>query len=133
GEVVMQRSGQVDGEGEFHLELVPPKAGAYRVVARAQAGGRPLEEGEVFLVRAEGRELEGGAARDDLLRGLAAAPGASLSDGSIDMEKLAFLDSEAVRVGRRKHVEVWSGAWVLFMAVALLSLEWALRRRLGYV
>jgi len=133
GEVVMQRSGQVDGEGEFHLELVPPKAGAYRVVARAQAGGRPLEEGEVFLVRAEGRELEDVAARDDLLRALASATGANFSDGSIDMEKLAFLDSEAVRVGRRKDVEVWSGAWVFFMAVALLSMEWALRRRLGYV
>src|SRR5206468_3147843 len=83
GEVVLQRAGQVDGEGELHVELTPPGPGAYRVIARAQAGGRPLEESEVFLVRAEGRELEDVAARSDLLGAVAAATGGRAGAGRL--------------------------------------------------
>ena len=132
-EIALRKSGTTDDDGELHAELPAPKPGAWRAVARAQAGGRPVEETEVFLVRAEGRELEDVAARDDLLRAVADATGGRAISTGDDIDRLSFLESESVRVGRRKDVEVWSGAWVFFVAVLFLSAEWAVRRRLGYV
>ena len=87
----------------------------------------------MFLVRAEGRELEDVAARDDLLRAVSSATGGRAASLGEDIDRLSFLESEAVRVGRRKDVEVWSGSWVFVVAVLFLSAEWAIRRRLGYV
>ena len=132
-EIALRKSGTTDEDGEFHVELPAPKPGAWRAVARAQSGGRPLEESEVFLVRAEGRELEDVAARDDLLRAVSSATGGRAASLGEDIDRLSFLESEAVRVGRRKDVEVWSGSWVFVVAVLFLSAEWAIRRRLGYV
>jgi uncharacterized membrane protein len=133
GHAAWQRSGQSDDDGELRSELAPLAPGPYRVIARAQAGGRPIEESEVFLVRADGKELEDVEARPELLQAIAHATSGRFDDGSGSIAGLTLVDSESVRVGRHKDVEVWSFGWVFFLAIVLLSAEWALRRRFGYV
>ena len=36
-------------------------------------------------------------------------------------------------IDRRRNIELWDNAWALIIAIALLALEWALRRRSGYL
>src|SRR5262249_55612362 len=92
-QVVTSRNGRTDEEGEVALELTPRVSGPYRVSARAQVGGRPIEEHEVFLVRAEGRELDDVQARPELLQAVAAASGGSFDEkGGSRLDRLALID-----------------------------------------
>jgi hypothetical protein len=70
------------------------------------------------------------AARDRVLREIAQASG-----GSYAFEKLgdvAIRPSREVRVGRQQSVDIWSAPPLLMIGIALLALEWSLRRRLGH-
>ena len=148
-QVIATRAGKTDEDGELHVELgLRPKDGAgseatldvalagggYLVTARAQLGGRPTEEDEVFLVRAGGRELEEPEARDDLLRRVSAATGGSyhLLDEGLVFSGMRFHPPRVVRVNKHRDVELWSRWWMLLIAAGCLGLNWALRRRWGY-
>jgi hypothetical protein len=70
------------------------------------------------------------AARDRVLRELA-----QVSGGSYAFEELghvAVRPSREVRIGRQQTVEIWSAPPLLLLGLALLTLEWALRRRAGH-
>jgi uncharacterized membrane protein len=129
---IVTKSGRTDDDGEWHVELEPPPPGGYRATARATLAGRPLSEDEVFVVRGAGRELEEPEARDDLLRQIAAVTGGSFRGPGASLDGLAFHAPRVVRVDQHRDVELWSGWWILAVAAACLSLNWALRRRWGY-
>jgi hypothetical protein len=131
-EPISTRSGVSDEAGELHLELEPPRPGGYRVTARATIGGRPAVEEQVFLVRGAGRELEDPEARDELLRAVAQATGGSFLGPGASFAGLSLHPPRVVRVNKHRDIELWSGWWVLLVAAACLSANWALRRRWGY-
>jgi hypothetical protein len=131
-EPVASHNGRSDEAGEVHLEVDPPRPGGYRITARATIGGRPAVEEEVFLVRGAGRELEEPEARDDLLRQVAAASGGKFMGPGDGWSGLTFHPPRVTRVNKHRDVELWSGWWVLLVAAACLSANWALRRRWGY-
>jgi uncharacterized membrane protein len=133
-EPLASKSGRTDDDGEFHAELDPPPPGGYRVTARALIGtGRATEEEEVFLVRGAGRELEDPEARDELLRLVADTTGGRYFAPGAPLGSLRMHDPRVVRVNEHRDVEVWNKWWVLTIAALCLSLNWALRRRWGYV
>jgi len=115
-----------------HLDLKPPAPGAYRVSARASVGERRVTADDVFLVAPERDEMEAPAAREDVLAGLATATGGEYlgAAGSIKAG-LALSPPRVVRVDRRSDVELWSRPSLFVLALGLLGLEWALRRRGG--
>ena len=117
-----------DGEAQIDVGLLP--TGAYRIKGRATVDSRPVTEEQTFVVRAGGPELDDVAARDRVLRELA-----QLSGGSYAFEELghvAVRPSREVRVGRQETVEIWSTPPLLLLALALLTVEWVLRRRAGH-
>lgn len=119
-----------DADGEAHVEIgaLPPRA--YRLVGRANIDGRPVTQEETFVVRAGGPELEDVAARDKVLQEIA-----QLSGGSYRFEELGDVSirpSREVRIGKQQSIEVWSAPPLLLLGVALLTLEWYLRRRAGH-
>ncbi|MES1208719.1 MAG: glutamine amidotransferase [Pseudomonadota bacterium] len=118
-----------DGDAEVDAGLLPP--GAYRMAAHATLDGRAVAQDETFVVRAAGPELDDVAARDRVLRELA-----QVSGGDYKVEKLprlAVRPSREIRVGRQETVEVWSRPPLLVIGLALLLIEWTLRRRSGHV
>jgi uncharacterized membrane protein len=119
-----------DAQGESHVDLGLLAPGAYRLTGRATIDGRDLSEDKTFVVRAEGRELEDVAFRDGVLREIAELSGGSYRAGSLAGIKIR--EPREVRIGRRRQVELWSRPGLLALAVALLALEWAVRRRAGY-
>jgi hypothetical protein len=46
---------------------------------------------------------------------------------------LATVDPEVVEVDRRRNIELWDNAWALVALVAIFAVDWALRRRSGYL
>jgi len=119
-----------DGEGDGHVDVGPLPPGAYRLNARATLDGRPVTESRTFVVRAEGKELEDVIFRDEVLKEIADAGGGSYRFASLD--GVTIRDPQEVRVGARREVAVWSNPALLLLAVALLAVEWVVRRRAGY-
>ncbi len=118
-----------DGDAEVDAGLLPP--GAYRMTGRATLDGRAVAQDQTFVVRAAGPELDDVAARDRVLRELA-----QVSGGEYKAEKLPHLavrPSREIRVGRQETVEIWSRPPLLIIGLALLMIEWTLRRRSGHV
>jgi hypothetical protein len=119
-----------DADGEAHVDIGALPPGAYRLTGRSTIDARAVATEETFVVRAGGPELDDVAARDKVLREIAQASG-----GSYAFEELgdvAIHSSREVRVGRQQSVEIWSAPPLLLIGIALLALEWALRRRLGH-
>ena len=119
-----------DADGEAHVDLGTLAPGAYRLIGRATIDGRAVTHEETFVVRAGGPELDDVAARDKVLREIA-----QVSGGSYAFEELrdvSIRPSREVRVGRQQSVEIWSAPPLLLVGLALLALEWTLRRRLGH-
>ncbi len=117
-----------DGEAEAEIGVLP--TGAYRLAGRATIDGRPVTEDETFVVRAGGPELDDVAARDRVLKELAQASGGDYRFE--ELPRLSVRPSREVRVGRQETVEIWSRPPLLLLGLALLALEWTLRRRSGH-
>jgi len=131
---VVMRTAKSDDEGEVHVDVPADVAGPYKVTARAKVADKELTEEEVYLVRAEGRELEQPNARKDTLGAMALATG-GIPLGAVDElpAELPFLPPRVVRIDRRTDVELWSLQAVFWLAIGALALEWILRRRRGYL
>ncbi len=119
-----------DAQGESHVDLGALPPGAYRLTGSATLDGRAVSENKTFVVRAEGRELEDIVARDDVLKEIAEAGGGDYRRASLD--GVSIRDPREVRVGHQKRIEIWSHPALLLLVLALLALEWAVRRRSGY-
>ena len=111
------------------------EAGAYRLTATASAGNDSLGQGSgVFVVESRSRELTRSAPRPDLLAAITKQTGGKQVELSADMwDKLKLIDPDVVEIDRRRNIELWDNGWALAGAIALLALEWAVRRRNGYL
>ena len=109
--------------------------GAYRIIADASAPGESLGSGRgVFVVESTSIELSRAAPRPDVLRTIAdASDGRYLELQPGLWDNLAVVDPQVVEVSRRRNIELWDNAWALAVGTLLLALEWAIRRRRGYL
>ncbi len=121
------------GVGRQRFTSLDP--GAYRVRAQASASGKQLGEGTgIFVVEARSMELIRGAPRPDLLAALADHTSGRERQAQDDpFSSLATVDPDVVEVDRRRNVELWDNAWAMIAGIALLALDWAMRRRRGYL
>lgn len=126
----------VTGDGGVaRLRYAELAGGAYRVTAEAMALGQKVGEGQgVFVIEARSIELTRGSPRPDLLAAVAEQTGGR----ALDLEPgvwggLRIADPDVVEVDRRRNVEVWDNAWALAIGVVLLAVDWAVRRRRGYL
>ncbi len=127
-EVKTGEDGQVDAE----LGLLPP--GVYRVVARTDEKGQTLEATELFSVRAGQRELREPNPDPALLEEIAQISGGQFMDlPRFIPSDLSWRPPRVARIERRSRVELWSGLWVLSIALLALGFEWGLRQRSGYL
>jgi hypothetical protein len=123
------RSARTDGEGAVSAIVdAPAKPGAYGVAAWESEGGQAtvlVEQG--IVVEASGDELSNPQADPEVLRALAAATSArAFGDlGDVDLSKL---DRSRTRSLGTSASAPFSSVWFFIVLVALLALEWALRR-----
>lgn len=134
GQIAMQR-GVAGPDGTLRVEFGQVAPGAYKLRARAARSGQPLGEAEdAFSVRAVGTELSDAAVHPEILAEI------SRLTGGVHLDRLPAAlpdfpvqDPPTVEVGRSKDEPLWDKWTYLLLAVLLLSVEWFLRRRFGYV
>jgi len=125
-----------DGTASVDLPLDVP--GAWRLKAKATIDSKPVEAKTALVAASAGRELDRPAPRPELLRALADASGGEMrtlpvSLDASDVADMGFRPAEIARVDRRRDLPLWDHWWTLAAAVALLGLEWWLRRRWGFL
>jgi len=127
-------------EGEYTGEYTPTREGTYRVEAEAGLTGKPLGKDRTSFSVAYGYgETEDGLPRADLLKQLAAMSQGeffSLSDwNEKSLEKIAAkIESHApAQITEQRQTRLWSTLWPFSLILALLSVEWWMRRKWGLI
>jgi uncharacterized membrane protein len=135
GHVVGTRQGETNADGIVRLEFPPPAPGPYRLVGRASKGERSLGEGQdAVAVRAVGTELADAHVGTDLLQEIAKVSGGKAFLGSTpSLSEVPLNEPPLVEVGRAKDQPIWDRWYWLTAMVCIIGLEWALRRRFGYI
>jgi uncharacterized membrane protein len=135
GHVVAQAAGEAGPDGTTRLEFPPPEPGAYKVVGRAVKDEKSLgESSDAVAVRAVGPELADARVNAPLLEEIAKATGGQFFDSpSFSLADVPLREPPLVEVGRSKDQPLWDRWYWLTLLVAVVGLEWAVRRRFGYV
>jgi hypothetical protein len=130
-----------DGEeGEFVGEYTPVKEGAYRVEAEAALAGKALGKDRAgFNVAYPYGETDDGKPHMDLLKQIAdTSQGEYFSINEWNEQSLeriaAKLEKHAPSsIVEQRQTKLWSTLWPFTMILALLSVEWWMRRKWGLI
>jgi len=138
GKLVARQKAVAGPDGTVRIEVVPPKPGPYKLIAKASRPGTnepiPLGQGEdAVAVRAVGPELSDAAPRPELLEAIAKVTGGVFVDSPRTWPTVPLVDPETVEVGRRKDLPIWDRTWLLAILAVAIGADWMLRRRWGYV
>jgi uncharacterized membrane protein len=135
GKVIAQQQGEADADGTVRIEFPSPAAGAYKVVGRATKDDKPLgESSDAVAVRAVGPELADARVNASLLQDIAKATGGAFFESpSFSLSDVPLREPPLVEVGRSKDNPLWDRWYWLTALIVVLGLEWAVRRRFGYV
>ena len=136
GHLVAQQNGAVDAEGMVRFEFPAPPAGAYKLVGRATTkDDKPLgESSDAVAVRAVGPELADARVNSELLKDISKATGGAFFDStSFSLSDVPLREPPLVEVGRSKDQPLSDRWYWLTMLIVVLGLEWAVRRRFGYI
>jgi hypothetical protein len=120
------------GPGAYSVSLPSPGPGRWQVSARASRSGRELGRSrtEFFVDRWTLEALRpqpDGAA----LAGIAAASGGTVARAAEAGRWARSLDMRALVRRRSTSTRLWESPWLFAVVVAMLSTEWAWRRRRG--
>ena len=123
---------ETNSAGVASVEFDAKRAGVYNVVARVEREDGELADETTVLVAPDVAEYRDIIPRDDLLEKIAAASGANfVALPGVSGRDLKLERSRAVKVNRRKVVQLWDTAWLFLLILVLLGAEWSLRRRWG--
>ena len=136
GKVVGTQQVIAGSDGTMRVEFPPPPPGAYKIIGKASKDGRSLGEStDAVAVRAVGPELADARVNSQLLKDLAAAAKGTFFDSpsAIALSRLPLNEPPLVEVGRSKDQPLWDRWYWLALMVTIVGVEWALRRRFGYI
>ena len=118
--------------GTARITFTPTRPGVYELRASVKRNTETLADEDTILVIPEVREHRDIIPRDDLLGRLAeASSGRAIDATRFDADALELRTSRAVRVNRRKVIQLWDSFALFALILGLLSAEWILRRRWG--
>jgi uncharacterized membrane protein len=133
--LIGQQTGEASADGTVRLEFAPPPAGAYKVIGRAFQGDKSLGEStDAVAVRAVGPELADARVNTELLQSIANSTGGAFFESpDFSFSDVPLKEPPLTEVGRAKDQPLWDRWYWLTALVVTLGLEWAVRRRFGYV
>jgi uncharacterized membrane protein len=140
GEPIMVSAAADSEEGEYTGEFTPTREGTYRVEAEASLGGKALGKGKTsFTAAFSYGETDDGLPRLDLLKQIAETSKGeyiSISDWNDKaLERIsARLESIAPsEIVEQRQTRLWNNLWPFAIMLALLSVEWWMRRKWGLI
>ncbi|HTN70189.1 MAG TPA: glutamine amidotransferase, partial [Methylomirabilota bacterium] len=127
-------------EGEYTGDFTPTREGSYRVEAEANLAGKTLGKDRTsFSVAFPYGETDDGRPRPDLLKQIAETNHGTFSSINDWNEKTleqmaAKLESHAPsQIIERRQTRLWSTFWPFAIVLALLGVEWWMRRTWGLI
>ena len=140
GEPVVVQTTAGSEEGEYTGEYTPTREGSYRVEAEASLAGKTLGKDRTsFSAVFPYGEIDDGRPKPELLKSIAEASQGEFIPISDWNEKTfakiaAKLESHAPsQIVERRHTRLWSTLWPFYIILALLSVEWWMRRKWGLI
>ncbi len=140
GEPILVPAAAGSEEGEYTGEFTPTREGTYRVEAEASLSGKTLGKDRTSFTAAYFYgEADDGRPRLELLKQIAESskgeyfPIDNWNDKAL--EKIAaWLDSIAPsEIVEQRQIRLWSNLWPFAIMLALLSVEWWMRRKWGLI
>ena len=118
--------------GRYSTDVKFDQAGVYRVTTEVKRGGTVLGTASRWvLTGGSDRELADPRLNEDVLRRVSRATGGRyLARGDIEKLPSLLAASDPVTAAPRVQ-ELWHSIWIYVAIIALLSIEWSLRRRWG--
>lgn len=118
--------------GRFSATFRPEHPGLYRFRTEARRGSTELGSSERwFHVGGADREFTDPRLNEGVLRRLARASGGRYIEVSEARQVVDLLESAAPAAAAPEPRDVWHAPWAIGLLIALLSLEWILRRLWG--
>ena len=140
GEPTMVQTTADSEEGEYTGEYTPTREGSYRVEAEASLAGKNLGRDKTsFSALFPYGEIDDGRPKPELLKQIAAASqGEFIPIDDWNEQTLAKiaakLESHAPsQIVERRQTQLWSTLWPFYVILALLSVEWWMRRKWGLI
>jgi uncharacterized membrane protein len=135
GEVVRHIDDVPTGQdGLLTLELEVEEPGVYEVDASTEIVAGRVDRGRaLFVATSRKEELNRVVGDGRLLQQLADASGGTVSVLTEEAPEVTVRPARVERVLERRHDELWASPWALMFLIAVFGLEWALRRRFGYL
>lgn len=120
------------GNGRYEGALPPWQEGEYRFSGSAHVGDDTLgTDNGMFAVEAFNLELLDPRARFDVLRQIATASGGAYSDLAGADSILSQVSISPRKSEEQRELPLWNRASIVWLIIALLSLEWIIRKRSG--
>jgi hypothetical protein len=118
--------------GRFTTSFTPSQAGLYRVRAEARRGATQLGTADRwFYVGGGDREFADPRLNEGFLRRLARESGGQYVRAADVGRVLTSLKEAVPQTAQPVRRDLWHEPWAFALVIALLSLEWILRRRWG--
>jgi hypothetical protein len=120
-------------EGRYTVAGRFDQTGVYKVEARAVRAGRPIGVA-TRQVLSGGADLEMSDPRlnEDVLRRVAAATGGRYLPAAGASAVPGLIKNAQAGLGPDEVRDLWQNGWVLAAIIALLTVEWVVRRRVGF-
>jgi hypothetical protein len=131
-ERVLEQEFETGETGQASVTLKVDRPGVYEVDARVEGEAGELRDQDTILVVEDVEEWRDIIPREELLASMARASGGAhqvaerFSAGALELE-----EPRAVKINRRKVIQLWDSFAVFVVLLALLGTEWTLRRRWG--
>jgi uncharacterized membrane protein len=130
--VVKTQTFKTDATGLATIELPVQDTGVWELHAEVQTEAGSFSDADTLLVTPDVSEWRDILPRDELLDAIAQVTGGSAQVlPSASVEDLRFEPPRAVQINRRRVIQLWDSAALFLLVLALLGVEWSLRRRWG--
>ncbi len=134
GKSIFVSKGITGSDGQYRFTLKHDSEGFYIVKVVAKKENDALgQDYAVFHIAQENREFKDPSIRRDILAALAEVSGGKYYDlPAKDIEDKVFLENPSITklVGKRQ-ISLWDNGYVFIMVLAVVSLEWWIRKRTG--
>lgn len=122
--------------GQYVARFLPEKLGSYGLKVEARSEGQLLDERKsMLIVSSASGEFVDPAPDPELLSKLAQITGGKFTDDSQELDELMKMsrNTTQTRLIEQRRLPLWGTAFALVVVLAILSLEWFLRRRWGLI
>jgi uncharacterized membrane protein len=140
GEPILVSAAPAGEEGEYSGELTPTREGTYRVEAEASLGGKALGKDRTSFTAAYSYgEADDGRPRFDLLKQIAETskgeylPIADWNEKALEKIAARLEAIAPSEIVEQRQTRLWSNLWPFAILLALLSVEWWMRRKWGLI